>query len=251
MRAIWSGSISFGLVNIPVKLYSASETRDGIDLHMLHKSDKSPIRYARICVEEEKEVPFVDIVKGYEYSDDHYVIITDEDFKAADPKKTSSVEIVEFVKEDEIDIRYLERPFYLEPEKGADKAYVLLREALNKAGKLAVCRFVLREREHLGVLKPVGKVIVLNQMRFPADLKTTGGLKIPGETAGAGELKMALNLIDQLSGPFIAEDYHDTYTEELEKRIKAKIKNKPIPKTKSEKEAPVKDLMAALKASLK
>src|SRR6266536_80630 len=130
MRAIWTGSISFGLVNIPVKLFSASETREGIELHMLHGKDQAPIRYAKICSIENVEVPFEDIVKGYEYAEGEYVVITDEDFEAADAKKTSTVDIVEFTSEDQIDVRYLERPYYMEPQKGADKAYALLREAL-------------------------------------------------------------------------------------------------------------------------
>jgi DNA end-binding protein Ku len=251
MRAIWTGSISFGLVNIPIKLYSAAETRDGIELHMLHKSDQAPIRYAKICTDEGIEVPFQDIVKGFEYAEGEYVVITDEDFDSADVKKTSTIEITEFTNENQIDVRYLERPYYLEPQKGADKAYSLLREGLRRSGKLAVARFVLRQREHLALIKTVGNVLVLNQMRFPADLRTPGGLKIPSEIdANDKEVDMALKLIDQLTEPFIPEDFHDTYTEELQARIDAKVQGKPAPANNPAEAAPVKDLMAALKASL-
>jgi len=250
MRAIWSGSISFGLVNIPIKLYSAAEARDGIQLHLLHKKDQAPIRYARICTEEGTEVPYKDIVKGYEYAEDQYVILTEEDFAAADPKKTSTVDIMAFTGESQIDVRYLERPYYLEPAKGADRAYALLREALKKSDRLAIARFVLREREHLAIIKAVGGVLVLNQMRFPADLRTPGGLKLPSGKPEKHELDMATKLIDQLTKPFIPEDYHDTYTEELEARIASKVKGQPEAPEKPAEAPPVKDLMAALKASL-
>jgi DNA end-binding protein Ku len=251
MRAIWSGAISFGLINIPVKLYSGSESREGIDLRMLHKHDEAPIRYAKICTKEDKEVPFDEIVKGYEYAKGEFVILSDEDFEHTDAKKTSTIDIVEFTEEDQIDARYLEKPYYLEPQKGADKPYMLLREALKKSKKLAVARFVLRQREHLAVIKPVGQVLVLNQMRFPADLRSPGGLKLPTSEIEEGELKMALALVDQLTEPFIPEDFHDTYTEELEAAIEAKVKGKPVPTGgKAASSAPTQDLMAALKASL-
>jgi DNA end-binding protein Ku len=250
MRAIWTGSVSFGLVNIPIKLFSASETREGIDLRMLHNKDQAPIRYAKICTEEGIEVPFKDIVKGYEYAEGEYVVISDEDFENADAKKTSTIDIVEFTDEHQIDVRYLERPYYLEPQKGADKAYTLLREALRQSDKLAVARFVLRQREHLAIIKAVGQVLVLNQMRFPADLRSPGGLKLPTAEADKKEINMALKLIDQLTEPFIPEDFHDTYTEELQATIDAKVAGKPIPTEKTAAAKPVKDLMAALKASL-
>ena len=251
MRAIWSGAISFGLINIPVKLFSGAESTDGIDLHMLHKKDNSPIRYAKICKEEDKEVPFDEIVKGYEYAKGEYVVITDEDFEAADVEKTTTIDIVEFADDNQIDVRYLEKPYYLEPAKGGEKAYALLREALRKKDRLAVATFVLRQREHLALIKTVGSVLVLNQMRYPADLRSPGGLKLPPKNdAKPAELEMANKLIDQLTHPFIPEDFHDTYTEELQKRIEAKVKGKPVPKSGGAPAKPTQDLMAALKASL-
>ena len=252
MRAIWNGAISFGLINIPVKLYSGAESRDGIDLHMLHEKDKSPIRYAKICKEEDKEVPFDEIVKGYEYAKGEFVVITDDDFEAADAKKTTTIDIVEFADENQIDVRYLEKPYYMEPQKGADKPYALLREALRKKNRLAVATFVLRQREHLALIKTVGSVLVLNQMRYPSDLRSPGGLKLPAKNAATDrELDMALKLVDQLTQPFVPEDFHDTYTEELQARIEAKVKGKPEPKgTDKASSKPTADLMAALKASL-
>ncbi len=251
MRALWTGSISFGLINIPVKLYSAADTRDGIDLHMLHAPDQGKIRYAKICETEDKEVPYEEIVKAYEYDDDKFVILTDKDFEAAEGEHTSTVDIAQFSEEDEVDIRYLEKPYYLEPTKGGEKAYALLREALKKADKIAVARFVLRDREHLAAIKPVGSALVLNQMRFPADLHTPGSLNLPPQhKATPSELEMAEKLIKQLTKPFIPEDFHDSYTEELEDRIKAKVKHQPVAKTKPASHKPTTDLMAALVASL-
>jgi DNA end-binding protein Ku len=250
MRALWTGSISFGLINIPVKLYSASESRDGIDLRMLHKKDEAPIRYAKFCTEENIEVEYKDIVKAYEYEKGEFVVIDEEDFKAAEGEKTSTIDIMIFTDEEQIDVRYLEKPYYLEPTKGGEKAYALLRESLKKTNKIAIARFVLRQREHLSAIKPVGSVIVLNQMRFPADLRSAGGLKLPDKSSKDDEIKMAETLIEQLTKPFIPEDFHDTYTEELEERIEAKVKHQPVSKAKTPDKAPVKDLMAALKASL-
>lgn len=251
MRALWTGSISFGLINIPVKLYSGSTSDDNVDLHMLHAKDQSPIRYAKICAQEGVEVPYEEVVKGFEYDKGHFVVVTDEDFAAAEGEKTSTIDISIFTDEDEIDVRYLDKPYYLEPSKGGEKAYALLREALKQSSKLAVARFVLRNRQHLAAIKPVGAVLVLNQMRFPGELRSPGGLKLPakGHTKPA-ELEMAQALIKQLTKPFIAEDFHDTYTEELEDRIEAKVKHQPLPKEHPADTKPVADLMAALKASL-
>lgn len=253
MRALWSGSISFGLINIPVRLYSGVNPHEGIDLDMLHKDDHSPIRYARICREDGKEVPWDDIVKGYEYRDGDYVVLTKKDLEKLDTEKTETIDIQHFVEEDEIDIRYFEHPYYLEPVKGGEKAYALLREALEQSGRVALAKFVLRQREHLGVVKPVGKALVLNQMRFPTDLREATDLKFPAEDAAkAEEVKVALKFISQETSHFIPEDYKDTYTEELEDMIEAKTKGKkPKKHPKKSDDTSSKDLMAALKASLK
>ncbi|MBX4201996.1 Ku protein [Candidatus Saccharibacteria bacterium] len=251
MRAIWSGSIGFGLVNIPVKLFSASRAHEGLDLDMLHKEDNSPIRYARICREDGEEVPFDEIVKGYEYKDGDYVVLTKEDIKKADVKKTKTIDIKQFADEEEIDSRYYEKPYYLEPDKGAERAYALLRDALEKSGKVALAQYAMRARDNMGAIKPIGHALVLNQMRFPADLRNPSELKFPTEKAKAAELQMAIALIKQLDKPFIPEDWHDTYTEELEEIIEEKAKgHKTKQKGKEPKDTKVKDLMDTLKASL-
>jgi len=254
MRAIWNGSISFGLVNIPVRMYSGLNPHEGIDLNLLHKDDHSPIRFARVCRKDGEEVPWDEIVKGYEYRDGDYVVLTKKELESIDVKKTQTIDIQQFVEEDDIDIRYFEKPYYLETVKGGDKAYALLRAALQKSGKLALATFVLHERQHVAVIKPVGRALVLNQMRYPADLRQPGELSFPTDKeVTEKEVEMALKLIEQETKPFIPEDLHDTYTEELENMITAKTKGKKIvPAKKAEpKEADTKDLMGALKASLK
>lgn len=253
MRALWSGSISFGLVNIPVRLYSGVNPHEGIDLDMLHKDDHSPIRYARICRKDGEEVPWNDIVKGYEYRDGDYVVLTKKDMDSLDSEKTETIDIQHFVDENDIDIRYFEHPYYLEPVKGGDKAYALLHAALDQSGKVALAKFVIRQREHLGVIKPVGRALVLNQMRFPTDLREATELKFPREDAVTKEeVKVALKFISQETKRFIPEDYKDTFTEELEDLIEAKTKGKkPAKHSAKHTEGTSKDLMAALKASLK
>lgn len=253
MRPIWNGSISFGLVNIPVRMFSAVETREGIHFTMLHKKDKSPINYARICQEEDKEIKWADIVKGYEYKEGEYVVFTTEQLDELASEKSSTIDIQQFAKESEIDIRYFDKPYYLEPVKGGEKAYALLRSALEKSGMLALSKFVMHEREHLAAIKPVGRALVLTQMRFPTDLRSSKDLSFPTDKdVTERELEVALKLIKQETKPFIAEDYHDTYTEELEEIIKASIKGKKPAKTKKtvEKQTTADDLMSALKASL-
>src|SRR6266540_2683989 len=178
MRAIWTGSIAFGLVNIPVKLYSAVNEHE-IDLDMLDKETLAPIRYARISTASGKEIPWKEIVKGYKYDSEHYVVITDEDFKKVNVRKSKAIDIIDFVKEDEIPSIYFERPYYLEPDKGAAKAYALLREALSKSGKVGIAQFVLRNKQHLALIKPYERIIVLNQIRFAHELRKPEGLEVP------------------------------------------------------------------------
>jgi DNA end-binding protein Ku len=254
MRPIWNGSISFGLVNIPVRMFSGTNPREGIDLAMLHKADKGKIHYARICVKDGKEVAWEDIVKGYEYTDGEYVVLAPKDLEELDPKKSKTIDIQQFVDEGDIDVRYFEKPYYLEVEKGGEKAYALLRAALQKSSKSALVKFVMHEREHIGVIKPVGRVLVLNQMRYPTDIREPGELHLPTDKEVTDkETEMALKLVKQETKPFIAEDLRDTYTEELEEMIKEKVKGKKPAKKKAAtpKQTSAKDLMSALKASLK
>lgn len=252
MRSIWSGSLSFGLINIPVQLYSATQDH-ALSFDMLHKTDLSPIRYARICKEDGKEIPYKDIVKGYEFQKGEYVVVTDEDFKRVDVKKSSTIDIKGFVFEDEIDAIFFEKPYYLEPAKGADKAYALLRDALRKSKKVGLVTYVFRNREHLGVIKPFEDAIILNQLRFASEIRDLAGLKLPKEgLANKKEVEVALKLIDQLTTEFVPEDYQDTYIEELKGIIDQKVKGitprKRAPaKAKSSK---VHDIMSLLKASL-
>lgn len=251
MRAIWSGAISFGLILIPVKLYTAVE-EGGLDLDMLRKQDLCPIGYARVCRNTGEEVPYEDIVKGYQYKKGDYVVLEDEDFKRASVRKTQTIDIIEFVDHREIDAKLLAKPYYLEPTKQARKAYALLREALKKTGKVGVGRFVLRNREHLVTLKPEEDLIVLEQMRFVDEIKKPVGLDLPAkDEASDREIEIAIKLIDQLTEPFRAEEFHDTYREELKRVIDEKARGKPV-KVEEEKLVPteVPDLMARLRESL-
>ena len=251
MRSIWAGSISFGLVNIPIKLYSAAEEYE-LSLTMLHKKDSSPIRYAKFCKAEEKEIPYKEVVKGYEFQKGQYVVISDKDFEHANVSATHTIDIVEFTDEQELDLRYFEKPYYLEPEKSADKAYALLREALRQANKVAIATFVLRNREHLAVLKPVENAIVLNSMRFFSEVRSLKGLDLPDDgLIKKQEIDMAIALINQLSQKFIPKNFHDTYSEDLERTIQSKLLGKKIRvSAKISRPTQVKDLMATLKASL-
>lgn len=251
MRSIWSGAISFGLIHIPVKLYSAV-IESSLDFDMLRKGDLCPIRYARICRDTGEEVPWQDIVKGYEYKKGDYVILEDEDFKRANVAKTQTIDVVDFVNAGEVDSVYLEKPYYLEPVKEARKAYALLREALKKTGRAGLALFVLRNRQHLALLKPEGDLLILNQMRFVSEIRRPEGLNLPHEAeANKKELDMAIRLIDELSEPFRPERFHDTYREELERVIEEKALGR-TPETRGEAPVPtaVPDLMAKLRESL-
>lgn len=250
MRAIWSGAIGFGLVNIPVRIFSATSEHE-LDLAMLDKKDHARIRYKRVNEETGKEVAWENIVKGYDY-DGKYVIVTDEDFEKASPEKSKIIEVSSFVDEDQINSIYFETPYYLEPQKAGERPYALLREALAKSGKSAVGSFVLRSRESLCVLKPLDEVIVLNKIRFAHEIRESKDLTLPAaSTVKAPELKMAMELIKQLSAPFKIDRYKDTYTDELLKLIHAKAKGKkPITPQLRVVHSKAKDLMSQLKASL-
>ena len=250
MRSIWTGAIGFGLVNIPVKLYSAVQ-ESTLDLDMLDKSDHSNIKFQRINAKTGKEVPYANIVKAYDL-DGHYVVLDDEDFKRASPEKTKIIEISDFVNESEIDSIYYETPYYLEPEKSGVKPYVLLREALQKTKKSGLATFVMRTKQSLGLIKASGDVLMLQKIRFEEEVRDKKGINIPDTEAKPAEVKMAVALIEQLSSPFDISKYKDTYSEELMKMIKAKAKGKKIPAAPEMRVVHSKsdDLMAQLKASL-
>lgn len=250
MRSLWTGTIGFGLVNIPVKLMSATQASE-LDFDMLDKKDLSNIRFMRVNEKTGKEVPWANIVKGHMVNN-KYVVLEKTDFEAANAVKTKVIEITDFVKEEEIDSIYYETPYYLEPEKSGVKAYALLREALQKTGKVGVATFVMRNKEGLAVLRTSGNVIVLNRMRFAEEIRNTKELNLPPKTeVKAAELKMATTLINQLSGKFKPEKYKDTYTQELMKLIRAKSKGgkTTVPHMKVV-HSKARDLMSQLKESL-
>ncbi|MDB5196750.1 MAG: hypothetical protein JWP88_1121, partial [Flaviaesturariibacter sp.] len=218
-RPIWSGTISFGLVNIPVKLVSAVQTEE-LDLHMLSKKDQAPIRYARIDTKTDKEVDWKDIVKGYEYAKGKFVIVEDEDFEKASPQKSKSIDIVQFVKAEEIDPIYFEKPYYILPAKGGEKTYGLLLKALEKAGTVGIAEFMLRNREHVCAIKPYKNVLMLDQMRYEDEIKEVPETAAP--KVAEKELELALKIIDQLTEEFKPAAFKDNYIVELKKVIKAK-----------------------------
>ncbi|MFS8082378.1 MAG: Ku protein [Ginsengibacter sp.] len=250
MRPLWTGAIGFGLVNIPVKIYSATES-SSLNLDMLDKKDHAHIKYQRVNENSGKEVAWGNIVKGYKINND-YVVLDEKDFEAASAKKTKTIEISDFVKEDEISSLYYETPYYLEPDKSGTRPYKLLLEALKKTKKVGVATFVMRNKEALAILRPDGDVIVLNKIRFEEEIRDPKELTLPSNTeVKPAEMKMAITLIDQLTGKFDISKYKDTYNDELLKLIKAKSSGKktkvPAMKVVHSK---TKDLMDQLKASL-
>lgn len=250
MRPIWTGAIGFGLVNIPVKLYSATQSST-LDLDMLDKKDHAHIKFQRINEKTGKVVTWENIVKGYKIDSD-YVVLDDKDFEAASAKKTKTIEISDFVKEEEINSIYYETPYYIEPDKSGTRAYELLRQALVKTGKVGISTFVMRSKEGLAILRGTEELLVLNRIRFEEEIRSTDELVLPNKTpVKAAELQMAVSLINQLSSKFDISQYKDTYTEELLKLIKAKAKGKPIKTTPLKVvHSSTKDLMEQLKASL-
>jgi len=250
MRSIWTGSIGFGLVNIPVKLYSAVAGSD-LDLDMLDKKDHAHIKFKRVNENTGKEVAWSNIVKAYDYNG-KYVILGEEDFAKASPEKTKNIDIFQFFKLEEIDTVYFETPYYLEPEKNGVRAYALLREALKKSGMAALGSIVLRNKEHLAILKTREDAIVLNTIRFEEEIRDTSDLKLPASSsAKANEIKMAMALIGDMTEAFDIKKYKDNYTAELLKLIKAKARGKTIKQpTMRVVHRQTDDLMGQLKASL-
>lgn len=251
MRAIWTGSIGFGLVNIPVRIFSATQ-ESRLDLDMLDKHGHSKIRYARINSDTGKEVAWGDIVKGY-LMDDKYIVLTDADFEKVAPEKNKMININEFADESAVNSVFYETPYYLEPSKGGEKAYVLLREALKESGKVAIGQFVMRNRDSLCMLKAQDDMLLLQKMRFPEEIRDYSDLNIPADiTVKPAELKMAQALINQLTPKKLSLDkYKDTYDEELMKIITAKSKGKKVPTPHIKiVHSKSKDLMEQLKASL-
>ncbi|HEX2608104.1 MAG TPA: Ku protein [Flavisolibacter sp.] len=252
MRSIWSGSISFGLVNIPIKLNSAVESGSELDFDMLSKKDMAPIRYARIDSKTGKEVPWKDIVKGYQYAKGKYVVVEEADFAKASPEKSKTIDIIQFVKEEEIDPIFYEKPYYVVPDKGANKSYHLLIKALEESGTVGLAEFMLRNRMHICALKVHEGVLLLNQMRYHEEIREVPEVeKGKNEKISPKEIQLAVKLIDQLTEKFDPAAFKDTYITELKKVIKAKAAGKDIHIAEPKKaSATVKDLMEVLKQSL-
>jgi DNA end-binding protein Ku len=249
MRSIWTGAIGFGLVNIPIKMYSAVQGSE-LDLDMLDKKDHANIKFKRVNEHTGKEVAWENIVKGYKL-DNRYIVLNDEDFAKASPEKTKIIEIAEFVEESEIDSIYYETPYYLEPERSGSKAYALLRDALHKTGKVGFGSFVLRNKEGLCLIKPMEDILVLCRIRWAQEIRPTDEITVPAGSPKPAELKMAVELISQLSGPFDITSYKDTYTDALMKLIKAKAKGKkPATPALRVVHKQGTDLLSQLKASL-
>ena len=260
-RGLWKGAISFGLVNVPVELYSAQKRSAELDLTMLDKRDMAPVGYQRVNKATGKEVPWEDVVKGYEYEDDKYVVLSEEDFRRANPEASKTVDILAFVDLHDIAALYFETPYYLGPAKRGEKAYALLRDAMAKAGKAGIATVVIRTKQHLAALIPQDGALVLNTLRYSKELKSAEDLEIPEKLKGvkvsSKELDMALRLIEDMADQWQPEKFHDTYHEDLLKRIEEKVKagqteeiTAPEKEPKAAKGADVIDLMSLLKKSI-
>lgn len=251
MRPIWSGAISFGLINIPVKIFSAVKSST-LDLDMLDSHDHSNIRFRRVNESTGREVAYNDIVRGYKM-DGQYVILEEEDFEAAAAKKSKVIEILSFCNEKDISSMYYEQPYYLQPDKSAAKAYALLRDALRVEGKVGVASFVLRNREALALLKPYEKAIVLNRIRFEEEIRDYNELDLPEiSEKKSKEMEMARQLVKQQTEKFNISRYKDTYNKTLLNIVEQKFKGKKIRRPPKMKvvHAQKEDLMSLLKASL-
>ncbi|HUR64729.1 MAG TPA: Ku protein [Chitinophagaceae bacterium] len=251
MRSIWKGSIGFGLVNIPVKMYAATE-ESNLPFITLDKNNNARIRYKKVNDTTGKDVNETDIVKGYKMGEG-YVIVEEEDFIKATPEKVDHLEIVQFVQEKDIDAVYYEKPYYLEPEKSGARAFALLREALKKESKAALGPLVYHKREWVCLIKPLNDVLVLHRLRFAQEIRATDGLVVPKTEIKGDELKMAAQLINQLTKPFNPEQFKDEFSEKMLKVIEAKSKGKTssVKSLKVVHTSTTEDLMQKLKASLK
>jgi DNA end-binding protein Ku len=253
MPSIWKGSLTFGLVNIPIELRSAVRS-DHISFRLLHADDRSPVRYERVCQAEDEPVPWSEIVKGYEYQKGKFVVLTDKDFETAALESTSTIDILDFVKQDEIDPRYFETPYYLLPAKGGEKAYALLREAIRESGSVGIGKIILHQKQHLAGVKVVGNALMLELMRFASELvDATEYAFPPTRDVTAPERKMALQLVDSLTDTFDPTKYTDEYRANLMRVITAKMKGKKArlrEPAEPKQDAKVIDLMARLQESL-
>lgn len=252
MRAIWKGSINFGLVNIPIAVYPATR-EEKVAFKQLRRKDLSPIRYKKVAEVDDKEVPADEIVKGYEYEKGKYVVIEDKDFEAVQIESTHSIEITDFILADDVNPKYFHKPYFLEAQKGGEKGYALLHRALIETARIGVAKVAIRSREYLAAVKPDGLFLMLELMHFAQEILEPEGLKTPfGIELTAREVGMAKQLIEQLSGEFEPEQYTDRYQAALMEMIERKVKHLPPEKAgaKPKPSGSVVDLLAVLQESL-
>ncbi|GAA1735859.1 Ku protein [Nonomuraea bangladeshensis] len=251
MRSIWKGAISFGLVTIPVKLYSATEQKD-VSFHQVHREDGGRIRYKRVCQLDGEEIPYADIAKGYELATGEMVVLTDEDFEDLPLTTSRRIDVLQFTPAEQIDPIYFAKSYYLEPDAQGAKPYVLLRDALESSGQVAVVKVALRQRESLATLRVRDGVFVLETMLWPDEIRAPDFEFLEEDIeVRAQELKMAESLISTMESDFDPGEYHDTYREALQHVIEAKVEGKEVvPAAEEEEAGPAVDLMAALRASV-
>ena len=256
-RGLWKGAISFGLVNVPVELYSAKKRATELDMTMLDKRDLAPVGYKRVNKSTGKEVPWDDVVKGYEYKDDKYVVLSEEDFRRANPEAAKTVDIHAFVELGSIAPQYFETPYYLVPGKRGEKAYALLRETMKKADKAGIATVVIRTKQYLAAVVPQDELLILNTLRYADELKDAAEMKVPDAKVTSKELDMAMRLVEDMSDDWNPREYKDTFRHDLMKRIEEKVKageteeiTEPEKERRPEKGGEVIDLMSLLKKSV-
>ena len=251
-RALWKGSISFGLVNIPIELHTAVRNHRP-KFRMLHAKDKSPVRFERVCIRDGHPVAWEDLVKGYEYQKGHFLVVTKEDFQAAAVEKTRTIDIIDFVQADEIDDRFFETPYYLLPAKGGERAYALLREAVRQSGRVGIAKFILRDAQHLAAVEAIQNGLVLTMMRFSDELVAVDSFEFPSDSGiKKPELEMAKSLVNSLAAEWNPAKYTDQYRENLLRIIQGKLKGKKVDleEVAEPRQAEVVDLMERLRRSL-
>ena len=256
-RGLWKGAISFGLVNVPVELHSAKRRTSELDMTMLDKRDLAPVGYKRVNKATGKEVPWAEVVKGYEYRNDKYVVLSDEDFRRANPEAAKTVDIQAFVELADIAPQYFETPYYLIPGKRGEKAYALLRDTLKKAGKAGIATVMIRTKQYLAALIAQDELLVLNTLRYHDELKKASEFEIPDAKVSAKEMDMAMRLVDDMADNWEPARYKDTFKDDLLKRIEEKVEagqteeiTQPEKGAREPKSADVVDLMSLLKKSI-
>ena len=248
-RAIWSGTISFGLVSIPVRLYTATESHD-VHFHLLHKKDGVRLQNVRWCPKDEKAVPWDEVVRGFEYAKGNYVPISEEDLDHLPVKTVHTVDISDFVKLEEVDPIYYDKAYYLAPEETGAKAFVLLRQALERTGRAAVAKVAIRDKESLCLVRPYQDVLSMDTLFYANEIRSTKNIAVDVVGVSPKEIEMAVSLIENLSDQFDPQRYHDEYQAALKKLIDAKVAGAPLPAAPSERGEKIVDLMEALRASV-